>query len=1587
MSVIGNQTNLNETQYFFIEVNSKVINTSTITANSAAIGQLTSRVINTSTITTNTGAFNTITLRTPSGGTWDANTVYSSNAFVGYSNTGYFAVTSNLNVPPGTMPLWLPNTPYLVNNIVAVVGIGTYRCIQNTPGTVFPPNSELSLFSFITPSILPTVVWTTTSTIPPSGISGDTNSFINVGNANISTITSYNVSSIFGSFSTINTNNLGIDSLTAKTINLSSIGGSPSGIWNSNRIYTTNNTVEYNSNYYISLANNLNVTPGCNIPLWIPDTGVYVKSNYTFQEGEVYSGTYVCIEDIANSAMPPSGDPTHWAEFRLDTNAGSNIWRPFTPSGITGDTYSYVNVGRANISTIKSYDFSSLTGYVSSLRTDNISSLTGYISTLRTDHLSSQTVSISSLNATYISSPIVAVSSLLANWITTSNIQAGFSYISSLYASVANFSTIYVSSLHISSIINSNLNLNDLTVINLYSSNIYNSNALQTNTLNVTNLSQFNTVSASGQVITNDILSANADINLGNNMSINGRTNSYASYDGTQTQFFNSINNILDTTTNSLTVIGCGTGNGFDPFLPLRNNSIVNIGETQFAPGIVTIYGVSADLTTALTVYGITSITGDTTINGLLTVNGVADLNGDTTVLGFLECAGTLDVQGLTTFTGAVNSLGLMTIEGEINITGTFTAQAGIAVIGATDFTVGDMTFGTSPAGTPENNYSFNCYYIDANFERITVNQNGDFRKDVGVAGTLTTSNLVARNINTSNLVVANLTASNINISNISLPSIAVDHINSYSTGNVSMSAPVYIKENAGNNAQLLFENSNATIARLELDQDGVLAINSDSAVSITGNNTVAIGGSNIIMYSLDPVAIASQVVLKEVPELSSNLPKLIFENSNASQVGSIVLDNARGLLMSNVNNIEMLGTSLLGGERARITMADAFDSSTGTLEFGFCNFSFNRNIGVPNISGNIATFDDVIIDNIYVNGGDYINMYAPLKIIENQVFPPTITFLNSNATRTASIDFDPSINLLSIQASNLTFTGGQTASLTAPQTNVLGQTNVGIVAGRTVNILADSNVFMRGISSIVMNSDDINIFGQSNVVIGSIGGGNTLGLVSVDGLVIVNGSEIQLNAQSNLNITGGGQLLTQFEQEIQITSQSNITLEATNELALGGLETVQLVSINGNVNINTLDIGGNIAVGALGGGNVVIASGSNTGIAIGNSESISLEASNYFKVLRGSATVSAENNIDYISYAGDIILGAPSGKVRVNSSNLNVLGSISTLAISTGTINVGSIVATGNATASNITTPALSTITISTATLNANFITAPVNVNFGKSLIPSGATIDLGATGFNYRQLFISSIRCVSSIITSTITTDRLFPTFDSGVRTGNLYPNSAGAQFGFGPALASGGFYNIGNFRSTITTNIRPASDGATTADNIKVSGHLSTVSLGVSTINFKPYPFISTLNNPRVTTTASISLATPSLTRLQSNTLTFPFPGQYKVYQEYSLTKDSGGGATHGSLIYDSNGATTTSVVNYSNWSRMGITNVPFQDKNGYLMMTTGVTSILVNSGNLTRDIYYYEPGTGSYDVTFDLAPPQIEYIPRPGILPEA
>jgi len=1323
------------------------------------------------------------------------------------------------------------------------------------------------------------------------------------------------ISSITGavSVSTINLNYLSsgrayISSLTGDVINVSTITSKyielykdpiPTNLplWDSNTVYGINNYVSYSNIRYKSLRSNLNVNPSEPIQFWI-NNEPYKEYNYAFVAGV---GTYICIADTPGSPYPPNSDYAFWVGA-FGGNNQANVWEqiPTIYSGIEGDENSYINVGNANISTIKAFDISSLTGYISTINTDYLSSLTGYVSTFTTDRLSSLTGYISTFTTDNLSSLTGYISTLTTDRLssltgyvstfTTDRLSSLTGYISTFTSDSGLFSNLVASNL-VANVANiSNLtatNINGQPVANYSASNWYNFPAQgnvtatlglfgipQYNISNFLNLTVGNSITAQGGSIT-------AGINLGAGVSVGAPLGSFNTVNAESVQV--SVTN----ETASVDIYGAS--------LVAGNNALYVEGGTTLTGGGV-IHGVTIG---ALQVAGIDTVRIDVLPAGMalnsatfITQNAVGAINIASG--GALSLAGGSYIEYNTDENRFINTTSGNDFTDIYvgNIHGAFGGSAPLRINdagrGVELANVNSMTMTTQLAGvlqwSPSTNYAVGNKVKFLNIYYNALVSNSNLQPNIPIPAFNS-----ANSYNVNNIVFVSGSGSYRNIISV-IPPVATPPNGSWS-----------------------FVGATNAITQ-------VWAVFNPYVATITGDDVSQITMGNVIATNIT----ASNIIV----------PSIITPNINTSNltVDTSAIINTQLYLRQN-NTFSYVPT---------LIFENTTTATSATIDFT-PNASLNFNSDDINISGN-SNLALSANSNVYIASPNPIQVYSQIRLREYPVLNPNptkLTFENESNTNSASIEFASAIDLLTIQASNLTFQGGLSASLTAPQTNILGQTNVGIFADRTINVVATSNVYMKGISSIVLESDDTLIYGLSNLALVS-----ELGNVAVASVIqtgISGGLLVNIQSGCNIDIGATGNIFAQCDGELTLNSFSNTLITATGSIGIGAQGDAQLVSGTGrlilasggsnNVEINAIGTGSIIA-NTFGTGGITLYNGSNNGIAINNT----------------AVNLGSDGDIE-LTASNTIILNAP--LVNILGSN-TAIQSISTLRLSTGTLF-----------ADTASFQSISTLRFSTGTLFANSI----------------SSINIQAS-----NIFTSTIRATNTMTASTIAIDRIVGNASAtNIFTNNLFPLSAGAQVGFGATLAGGGYYNFGFHRSTFTTNINPATDGASTANNIKVTGHLSTVSLGVSTINFKAYPFVSTLNNSIITANATATSGTPALTRLQSNALRFPFPGTYKVFQEYAVSKGSGGGI-HGSLIYASNGATTATVANATNWANMGMSSCPFQDTAGVSTITTAVTTILANSANLTRDLYFYDSGSGNVTVSFYINPPQITYIPSPGIAPD-
>jgi hypothetical protein len=474
--------------------------------------------------------------------------------------------------------------------------------------------------------------------------------------------------------------------------------------WSATKLYGPLEIVLFQDKYYQAIITNLNTNPADVLEEWVNGQS-YVVGDTVFLTGV---GSYSCLID--NSFVTsPNNNPGYWVAIGA-TNSPTNVWTEVFPeetSGyITGNTKSYIQVGR----------ISTLSMTTSSIKTNAILANQLFTSSINANAILANQLFTSSINANSISTSIIGATSISTNTLSASNI-------TSVLLSTLSFNA-------------SSINAGRFNTSNIVSYNITNSNLLSN-----AGDAQFNTLTTGGTLNTNGALAVYNNINFSSdsNNNINGGTTQNGSPLGTQTRFYNSLNNFLNVNTNAVNIYGCGTGNQFIP--PFRNYSVLNVGENEFAPATVVFNGLNPDpinplinATTALIVRGDTSLTGNTSfypLNGSLTAYSAY---GNAYVYGTFTTTGLLTSQGAALFEGIVNTLGDANVGGVATVTGIGTFLGGVAITGLFTAQNSEINFNNNVGGSA---YTFTNWGGTVLKNGLTLTGNGVAENNFTVGETL----------------------------------------------------------------------------------------------------------------------------------------------------------------------------------------------------------------------------------------------------------------------------------------------------------------------------------------------------------------------------------------------------------------------------------------------------------------------------------------------------------------------------------------------------------------------------------------------------------------------------------------------------------------------------------------------------------------------------------------------------------------------------------------------------------------------------------------------------------------------------------
>ena len=1507
---------------------------------------------------------------------YDNNTVYNPTDRVNYTTGVYEAVLSNLNVIPGeNIPFWFPNSSYFVNNYTFVGGVGSYKCISNITGSTTSPNGDGTHWLGLSGSASGTQIWTNINASPPAkcGIVGDVNSYISIGTIVASNA---NISSLTGSYANNVSSQLAVLSNFSTTFNPLAYSN-----WS---LYPAEQDVNFDgfdaNNIKTIVASNANISSltasNANISsLNLSSLSGGYASNVSSQLA-VLSNFSTTFNPTAysNWSQYPARNDLNFAGFNANSVGTVNTNNTNTNSLTVGGGGQGWN-GNAQFNQMASYPY--WHNFVMDANITTTNATTRYCPT-NTQYFSDWFV------ATNILDPLT----ILPTAITTTKLHA---YSAATFGGLAPTGYIDCRAHNYRSIpILPPIEFKDYRGQLYFGTEGYGANAYIginfdsfQSQYNVGTSILINADSASGLFAGFSRITSQASRNQ---MLATVQTQIYAGYlgvDPAYTYYAGFEQSLLNAEGGGATQTMRSRGADQLGFPGSRTDITSECPANTSVPSQMNIYtSQNGNLYTDGDFYigygGGAPRYGFNSAQQKIHIINANDIQGRTT--GGLTITNINSVQGLNSNsfiqnihylvgydTDVASGVNFLEVESPVRSTIDFKYSTIEFYSTVNSFTVSTLSTIVFAASSFTSSIMLNTRDISTfktNINSFNINR---FNEILGISTILSSFTI---NVDKASIKEID------KVNNLTLTSYMTPEYDSWSdsttyqignkvsyNGNFYTAVAVNLNQIPGDNMPLWVNggsyNSNNYVGySSEGTPSGFKCIQ-----NVSGSSTPP--GADITNWVAFSFQNTSGTLLWELFTPPPDIPSYILgDELSYIAIGNVIsLDGT--FLTNNVSTINadnVYTSSIIAHNLSAVSTNTTFISTasiyTSTLNF---NTAFGNIINYNELNTAIVSTSFTNTSTIRTNtidvlcGNPRANIYEPFDYrgislySQSDKITPTGIICGDDTygvyTLASAPVYTQSEELIGIVAPIVVIGGSETVQILSSNTEIRDGTGTEyanltahtIFSYSTItSTITTNSIFVKGTDTAAPPTMAFYKPSDQDFPIGAILGDDTYGFAiqGLSSIYIQALQDISIGATSNLNLVGeyitlgGLSSINIVAPTTDLLYGMNVSSINTNFISTGSLSVnnITLDSISTNT-LNTIyETATVISLRSYGGQNPILAI-ERTIDGVETPEGGFGSVDNQGLILVGLSTLTVQSTDDLKLESGENIRLSPQNGVIINkNANIN---SISSFGISTGTLFAGQI----------------------------------------SSL-----------------QLGVSSITN-NTMLSRTIGADRLtggvasiFNTF-----TNNLYPNSSSSGVGYGATTAGGGFYNQGNFRSTFTQVIQGSLDNNAFSNVVRINGNVSTQNVFVSTINFKPYPFISTLNNAIITTSATTTSGTPALTRLQSNALTFPFPGTYKVFQEYSISKGSGGGI-HGSLIYASNGATTATVANASNWINMGMSACPFHDQAGVSTLTTAITTVLANTGNLTRDLYYYDSGSGNYTASFYIAPPQITYIPSPGIIPD-
>ncbi len=769
-----------------------------------------------------------------------------------------------------------------------------------------------------------------------------------------------------------------------------------------------------------------------------------------------------------------------------------------------------------------------------------------------------------------------------------------------------------------------------------------------------------------------------------------------------------------------------------------------------------------------------------------------------------------------------------------------------------------------------------------------------------------------------------------------------------------------------------------------------------------------------------------------------------ILGNPNPYVNTPIAVNNGFNLLNNNIFNVGSLTTSNIS--TIFISTSDVYTNNLYVNNLGNPNALVPTPIAINNAlnlqDNDIFNGNSLTTSNISTVSISSLNVTTNVLSLYDVDDNAGIAFYDSNQNIYGAINNLGSNNLgiislndLTVYAQNTGIASSNTATYVALSTTVMySGSTIRMIAGDTISLSASNGVAIEaplGVSNVIYvpnisNVNNIQLNSQTSMTNMSLNNSYNLLYYTIGSSNLPVASDWYL-FPANDKVDIGNNIL----YNASLLSGSSVS---TNSISSGTFFTGSLSTLS----LNTSSITTNTINGV---NNILTLNGFISSQSIRASTIVS---SNIFvstiratRVETNTGTVGSSNSaFDYVSTASvrTNILQPASGIGPVTTYSLTPIdanqnlgtfptpfffgfinnlsnNNLSSGTIVGGSINVSSVRANTITGTSTIFTSTLRATTINTNTGTAGVYnsafdyvsTASIRTNTLQGATGSGSVITFSLQPINNTQVLntntnvpwlfagitnligtnISTVSTTTNVLNaSTIRTGFLQTTATRTLATNYLSTYVLKTDYIQGNAATGGSILFLGN--PYPNTNNTGDMGSQAFRWNSLTNNFTSTQNLVVSTINFKPYPYTSTLNIfPNGVSTYSLSGVSAVVPQVLISNVRFPHLGNYLVTSKMTLTKTSGGAGQEGypSLclsrgLYPSTFSTDD-----------GFNALPYINHLNLSTFNTYTTSISVtNPTQLTRFLTYYDQSGHTYTSRMSIADFRIRYIPSVGNNPD-